>query len=135
MNKSVILIFLFPLLLFTGCQKQLSFDQKCLLDAQEQTRKLCPRSIATGITLDSIGYSIHSHTLYYYYTMSQDFDNQKAINAGKGKFREALKNQIINSIDLKKFKDRGITFRYIYFSKTSKKKLLEEVYTKKDYAK
>jgi len=134
MNKNVILLSLF-LLLFSGCQKQLTFDQKCVIEAQEQTRKLCPRSIATGITLDSISYSIRSHALCYYYTMSQDFDNQKAIDAGKAKFREALKNQIINSIDLKKFKDRGIIFRYIYFSKISKKKLLEEVYTKNDYAK
>lgn len=133
MHKSVIFIFI-SLLLLSGCRKQLSFDQKCLLEAQEQTRKLCPRTITTGITLDSIGYSVKQHALCYYYTMSQDFDNQEAINKGKAKFREALKNQIINSLDLKKFKDRGIIFRYIYISKTSKKKLLEEVYTKKDYS-
>lgn len=132
MNKVLIPLFL---LLLTACTKQRTFDEKCVSEAKEQTEKNCPKTITPGITMDSITYSIPGRAFSYYYSMSQSFDNQEAINAGKEKFREALRAQIASSLDLKKFKDKGITFRYIYISKTSKKLLLQETFTKEDYSK
>ena len=121
------------LLSLTGCHKQLSFDERCKQEAREQTHKICPRSISEGILLDSITYDIKSHTLSYCYTMSGPFDNQQAIDNGKAKFHEEMKDQVINSLELKEYKEHGITFRYVYFSSSKKNIILEEVFTKQDY--
>lgn len=120
-------------LALTGCKKQLSFDEKCQAEAKAQTLKVCPRVITPGIRIDSITYTIPDHTMRYYYTMSNDYDNPDNLAPGKERFREALHNQIINSIDLKKLKDRGISFRYIYYSQSTKEVLLDELFTKSDY--
>ena len=71
--------------------------------------------------------------MIYYYTMSDEYDNPSTIAAGKDKFNDALRNQIINSIELKKYKENGVGFRYIYFSKSTHYVLLDLHYTPKDY--
>mgnify|MGYP007099009387 CR=1 FL=1 len=44
------------LLTLYGCSRQMNFDERCRKEAQMQTKKVCPKVITPGITLDSITY-------------------------------------------------------------------------------
>ena len=132
--KKLLLIFAAALLLLpVGCKKQRSTKEAFKMEAEMITEKYCPRQIEEGIMFDSTTYSIEENALRYYYTMSAPYNNEEVIKSGRPKFREGLKAQIMSSIDLKKYKDEGVTFYYIYFSADTNKVLLEEVFTENDY--
>ena len=122
------------LLTLYGCSRQMNFDERCRKEAQMQTKKVCPKVITPGITLDSITYDTKNRIMQYHYTMEGGYDDTTTIAKGKNDFVKALGNQIRNSIDLKKYKDNGIGFRYTYTSKSTKKTLIDESFTSKDYA-
>lgn len=129
--KKLLFFFSISLTLLSSCQR--SFDEKCQLEALKETQTKCPREITPGITCDSIHYDTTIRSMIYYYTMSDEYDNPSTIAAGKDKFNDALRNQIINSIELKKYKENGVDFRYVYFSKSTHNVLLDLHYTPKDY--
>lgn len=133
------MIKLFPLisaailLTLCGCSRQMNFDERCQKEAEMQTKKVCPKVITPGITLDSITFDTKQRTMQYHYTMEGGYDDTATIAKGKNDFVKALGNQIKNSIELKKYKDNGIAFRYTYTSKSTKKILIDESFTSKDY--
>lgn len=117
-----------------GCSRQMNFDERCLKEAQMQTKKICPHTITPGVILDSITYDVKKRIMQYHYTMNGEYDDTATIAKGKDGFIKAMGNQIRNSIDLKKYKDNGISFRYTYTSKSTKRILMDELFTRKDYA-
>ena len=133
MRKLLPLVSICILFVFYGCKKQNSFDERCQKEAQELTHRKCPQTVTEGIICDSITYDLKTHTMQYHYTMSGEYDNPETIAKGLADFKKALGNSITNSIDLKKYKDNGISFRYTYLSKSTKKVLIDETFTKKDY--
>lgn len=121
-------------LLLTGCQE--NFDERCQREAKEYTRKYCPRTLEPFNTLDSTTYDIPSRTYRYWYTLSGEYDTPQAIEAmrqGKTKLHAQLKNALTTSVELKKCKEEGIDFAYIYRSASSGKTILEVRLTKEDY--
>lgn len=132
MKKNILLI-VASIAFFASCNRQRSFDEEAQLDARRQTQKVCPREVADGVRLDSITYSIPTRTMSYHYTMHDQFDNPQAIQAGEQKFRQAVLRQIIQSIEMKKAKEHGVTFRYIYRSQSTGQLLLKETFTKDEY--
>ena len=131
--KKAILLIVISAAVSVSCNKQRNFDEEAQLDAIHQTQKICPREVADGVRLDSIAYSVPTRTMNYYYTMHDQYDNPQALKSGEQKFRQAMLRQIIQSIDMKKAKDHGVTFQYIYRSKSTGKLLLKEVFTKEEY--
>lgn len=123
----------FSLLLFS-CQE--NFDERCKREAEEYTRKFCPRKVEAFNTLDSTTYDIKNRTYYYWYTLSGEFDTPQALIALR-QARESLKasmlKSLINSVELKKCKEEGINFAYVYRSASFGKTVLVLRFTQEDY--
>lgn len=132
MKKGIIIVFT-SLLCLAGCNKQAGFDERCAREAKEQTLRLCPQKMAEGIMLDSVSYQKKGRMFEYYYTMDDSLYSQQIIDQAKGKLREGLRKGIVNSIELKKYKENDIAFRYVYIGKVSRKPVLEFTFTSESY--
>ncbi len=130
-------LFLFlPLLLLTlfSC-RQSSFDDQCAEQAEEFTEKQCPKKISEGVVLDSMTYSKTLRCLSYHYTLCGKIDDAKLVQGNIGMFRNQLLSMITNSVELKRAKDEGMSFRYVYNSASSHKQLVSITLRKEDYDK
>ena len=122
-------------LTITSCHE--SFDERCQREAKEYTEKNCPREVEPGNYLDSTTYNIDTKTYHYWYTLSGRLDTPEAMqqmSAQKANIKNTLKESLINSVDLKSCKDKGIDFVYTYYSKSKGVKVLEIRFTKDDYS-
>lgn len=130
-------LFLFlPLLLLAlfSC-RQSSFDDQCAEQAEEFTEKQCPKKISEGVVLDSMTYSKTLRCLSYHYTLCGKIDDAKLVQGNIGMFRNQLLSMITNSVELKRAKDEGMSFRYVYNSASSHKQLVSITLCKEDYDK
>lgn len=130
-------LFLFlPLLLLTlfSC-RQSSFDDQCAEQAEEFTEKQCPKKISEGVVLDSMTYSKTLRCLSYHYTLCGKIDDAKLVQGNIGMFRNQLLSMITNSVELKRAKDEGMSFRYVYNSASLHKQLVSITLRKEDYDK
>lgn len=128
--------YILPALCLLLCSCQESFDQRCQREAEEYTRKFCPRKVEASNTLDSTTYDIKTRTYCYWYTLSGQFDTPEALAALRQEretLRASLRNSLINSVELRKCKEEGINFAYIYRSAASGKTVLDIRFTKADY--
>lgn len=120
-------------LLLSGCNFE-SFDKRCQREAKEYTEQQCPRRLDPCTVLDSMKYDINTRTLQYFYTLEGMLDSTNVLTdqvvAG---FRKQLKDDIINSVQLRKYKEEGINFDYIYLSRSTGKTTLKLKFTPKDY--
>ena len=130
------LVLILPLLLFavSSC-RQASFDDQCLQQAREYTEKQCPRKMSEGVVLDSMTYSKALRCLSYHYTLSGEIDDAKLVQGNIDMFRRQLLSMITNSVELKRAKDEGVSFRYVYISASSRKQLVSITLRKEDYDK
>ncbi len=130
------LFLMLPLLLLavSSC-RQASFDDQCLQQAMEYTEKQCPRKMSEGVVLDSMTYSKALRCLSYHYTLSGEIDDAKLVQGNIDMFRRQLLSMITNSVELKRAKDEGISFRYVYISASSHKQLVSITLRKEDYEK
>ena len=71
----------------------------------------------------------------YYYTMEDSLYSQENLNQYKEDIRNSLCKNIVNSIELKKYKEKNIAFQYIYIYRESKKRSLMYTFTSQDYNK
>jgi hypothetical protein len=127
-------IFLGLTLLLTICCFE-DFDERCQRESIEYTVKHCPRRMDEHTIMDSMVYDINTRTLNYHYTIEGLLDSDsvmtpKACNT----LEENIKSHIINSVDLKIHKDRGINFCYCYHSQSTGKIRARVTVTKDDYA-
>ena len=122
------------LLAFCACKRETKDEQfKSVFEQFTQTE--CPKFMDESTRMDSICYDIETRTLTEYYTVMNSLDNdsvyanEQLINS----FRETMLKGLKGSIQLKRYKDEGITFRYHYRSDSTGKTRLELIYTKEDY--
>lgn len=126
---------LLSVLLLASCGFE-NFDERCEREAQEYTQKQCPRRMDQYTMMDSLTYNKPTRTLTYYYTLEGVLDNDSVMTPDAGNILEAnLKEAIINSVDLKTHKDKGINFCYCYHSKTTGKVRFTTTITQADYSK
>ena len=123
-------ILLFSLLLFS-CHQE-SFDEACRREAIEHTKKYCPQKVSEGVTLDSVTYNIPTRTKTEYYSLSGKLDTT-IVAQNTDKFRTALLNTLITSVELRKAKEEGVSFAYSYRSSRTKQEYIHINFTKKDY--
>lgn len=117
-----------------GSCGQRSEDQRLQSQVSEQSRHLCPRTVNTGITLDSMSYHPDNTTVYYYYTMDDSIYKPEAIASNMELVRVKLLNALVGSVELKQFKEHHVTFDYSYRSKREPaKELMRFVFAPKDY--
>ena len=116
--------------LLVGCRE--SLEDRCAREAKEYTEKNCPMRMDKNIILDSMTFERDTHTLHYYYTLT-DFADQDGIME-KVDARGALKEELKNSTNLRVYKENKYRFAYTYRSEKDPKKIrLEVVFTDKDY--
>lgn len=115
-------------MLFMYSCKHKTIDEKIFEDTRKEMLKTCPQQVVEDVMLDSITYNMEKRQKTYYYTLSGFLDNQERIDSAKEDFSNAIKNNLIKAISLKEFKKLGITYRYVYFSNSTKKKMLDIKY-------
>ena len=103
-------------------------------EAREYTEKQCPRRMDQYTLMDSLTYDEHSRTLNYYYTLEGVLDNDTVMNAQACEsLKNLLRKNVVNSVDLKSYKEKGISFSYCYYSKASGKVRFQVRFTPEDY--
>ena len=111
--------------------KRSSREEQCEEMVKREKRRL-PRNVAAGVTLDSILYDKRSQTLLYYYTMSDSIYSDEMVAQGKSRLQDELQREIINSVSLKRLKDEGISFKYIYLGSETKRNRMEMFFENKE---
>lgn len=100
--------------------------------AREMTAK-CPRAINEFTRLDSVVYLPDGNINRYYYTLTGDADNALSIEANRKEMEAALTGEVVNSMDLKEYKEYHVTIEYIYFSDKEKTVLFQQKITPAEY--
>ena len=84
--------------------------------------------------MDSLTYDAPSHTLHYFYTLEGTLDNDSVTDSN---FRKALEDlfhkYIVNSVELKTYKEKGLNFCYHYHSRSTGKERCQLLFTPEDY--
>jgi len=62
-------------------------------------------------------------TIYYYNTVSGALDNEELIQEKKPIIDKELKNLVINTMSLKVYRENGYNISYVYYSKSTGKKI------------
>ena len=133
MTKINTTLLLGALLGFCACHFE-SFDERCAREAREYTEKQCPRRMDQYTLMDSLTYDGHSRTLNYNYTLEGFLDNDTVMSAQACEsFKDVLRKNVVNSVDLKPYKEKGISFSYRYYSKATGKTRLQVRFTPEDY--
>jgi len=108
-----------------------SLEDKAGREAEEFTKKECPRPLGNGITVDSMAFDKGTRTIHYYFTISGAADTS-AID--KKETRDELLKGIKGDMGIRKYKDEGFNFAYTYFSQKHKgQKLIDVRFTPKDF--
>lgn len=130
---STIIASLGLLIMFSSCSRETK-DEKFRRDFRQFTERECPKEMDPYTRQDSVAYDIPSRTLTFYYTVKGDLDNDTIYtNELTDPFREMLLKDLKSSIQLKQYKDEGITFRHNYRSSSTGETLLEIAFTSEDY--
>ena len=130
MNKIVVFIVAFTLMSVVSCHRQ-TREEQCLEMVKHEKRRL-PRNVTKGVVLDSIRFDTRSQTLVYYHTMSDSIYTDEMIDYGRDRLEQDLQQEIVNSVALKRLKDEGISFKYVYIGSDTKRVRLEYDFRNKD---
>jgi len=110
---------------FSSCQA--SLDDQAEKEARDFTRKSCPMVMGVNQRIDSLTFDRQTHTLSYHYTLMGELDNPQIIEVNKDNFNELLYKNYKNSLDLKKYREKDYTIKYIYYSETNPQLILHQV--------
>lgn len=120
---------------FGSCKRETK-DEKFKHDFEQFTQKECPKFVDPCTRLDSACYDIENRTLSYHYTVQDMLDDEEIYTEETNNaFHDDILKGLKNSIQMKPYKDEGITFRYDYRSITTGKMLLVLTYSPEDYGK
>lgn len=116
-----------------SCKKETK-DERIKRETAEFTEKNCPSKVDEYTTMDSAVYDMQTHKLTYHYTMKGELDNDSIYTEEVlSTFREKVLNEIKTSIQMKNYKDAGLSFAYQYISDKSGKILVSLEITKEEY--
>lgn len=126
------MIVLASLWLLAACTE--SFEDRCRREAREYTERMCPRVIAEYTMIDSMVFVEQPIGFTYYYNVSGPLDDPELMTDEViEEFRSELLRNLRRDINLKRYKERGLTFTYIYVSATTHEHLAEATLGPKDY--
>ena len=135
MNKSITstLVCALAISAFTSCHKT-TFDEKVSQEVLDFNLNQAPQKMDRCTMLDSMNYDVETKAICYYYTVSGECDNAEMITADvKKSLRESIVASVKGSIQLKPYKEHGLTFRYIYISQKTGKVMNEIAISKSEY--
>jgi len=132
-GKNVLVVMAAATVLLGACKRETK-DERFRRECEQYTQKDCPREMMEGIVLDSLSYDIGSRTRSEFYTLSGTLDNDSLLTDDvRNDLRESLLKDVKNSLQLKAYKDEGISMRYVYISQASGKVLIELTLKQEDY--
>lgn len=127
---AIVLVAVFVICSCTSLSKDERFQREC----DEYTEKYCPKREDRCQVLDSITYDRQTRSIHKWFSVGGELDSagiytEKVMN----EMRDALCDNLSNSLPLKKYKDEGVTFVYHYASATTRKEFFSVTLTKEDY--
>lgn len=109
-----------------------SLEERAYRESKEFTKKNCPAPITRELALDSITFTIPSHTFTSYYSISPKADFKEL---DKDRTSEMLLTELKQNTSYRKYKEMGFNFRYVYyFCGKSNEHLLDVTFKQNDYA-
>ena len=112
-----------------ACQE--SLEQKAAHEALMYTQKNCPAQLSDNLIVDSLVFEADTHTLHYYYTLTEIADSIGMLGETA---RKVLLTDLKNTTAMMAYKDAGYRFAYTYHSQKNPNKVLYEmIFTKEDY--
>ena len=124
--KKIIFALISLTLLVTSCQE--SKKEKFEREAKELTKE-CPITYSPYVQLDSMVYLPERNINKYYYTVSGQMDNEKAIRDSE----KDIVGEVSNSVELKEYKDFNTSIEYIYRSAQNGQILYKVMVTPEEY--
>ncbi len=117
----------------TGCKKQ-TFDERITKEVAEFNAKQGGQQTDPVTTLDSMHYDVEQRLLSYCYTISGVADDEQTItDEVRDEMHKQLLARVRGSINLKPYKEEGIAFRFVYFSASTGRIFIEDVFGEEDY--
>lgn len=110
--------------LLMACGRQ-SFDEKCEREARDYTARHCPMPIEQNVMFDSMVYHRGQSVMAYCYTLSGSLDQADVIRQNATVFKQKLVEAVRNSVEMKKYTQKGIRIDYLYHSASTGKLLLK----------
>lgn len=111
-----------------------SFDERCARETREYTQKQCPRRLDEHTIMDSTVYDTDTRTITYYYTFVGELDNvSQPTEEITRLLHEQLRKNVVNSVELKAYKEKGLSFCYRYRSQSTGKELFNVLIGPEDY--
>ncbi len=120
-------------LMLSGCHRTSQMEQ-IALEARSFTEKQCPFMVDECTRIDSTTFDASTLCYYYNYTVCGVIDNDSIYTPeARNRFREQTLEEIRSSIQLKEYKEAGLTLVQRYYSEKSGHLIAEFRYTKEDY--
>ena len=127
---AIVLVAVFVICSCTSLSKDERFQREC----DEYTEKYCPKREDRCQVLDSITYDRQTRSIHKWFSVGGDLDSAGIYTETvMNEMRDALCDNLSNSLPLKKYKDEGVTFVYHYASATTRKEFFSVTLTKEDY--
>ena len=121
------------LAVLAGCRRQTRME-RIASEAQEFTKKQCPFNVDNYTRMDSTTFDIATKCFYYNYTVSDLLDNDSIYNAQLSEnYRQKTLDEIRSSIQLRSYKEAGLTLVFRYYSAKSGRLLAEYSFPKEEY--
>lgn len=126
--KKTTLFILFFMLLATACRKQ-TFDERVMAEVRLFNEKEAPKRQDPYTMFDSMAFDPASRTISYYLTAEGEAETLFPADL----VRESRLQYVVNSLQLKAHKEHDMSFRYVYYGKSSGRVLLDATFTPEDY--
>lgn len=143
--KKTFLTILLTVTALTACHKQ-TFDERVEDEVIQFNEKQAPKRMDAYTTFDSMAYDRQALELSYYYTIDYDFNAQLFTDEEvwneiwqekrgevQTQLREELLRNLQSSIQLKAYKEHGLTFHYTYYLKRTGETVVDCAFTPEDY--
>ena len=134
-NRLSLLVIATPMLLALGACRHTSKLERFAQEARAFTEKQCPFNVDDYTHLDSMTFDIATCCYYYNYTVNGILDNDSVYTPEQGqRYRDMTLEEIRSSIQLREYKEAGLTLVFRYYSEQSGRLLAEYQFTKEDYS-
>ena len=131
-NRKGIILLGFIALSLTSCHRTTLEDQAENM-ANKYTERYCPTPVQDMQRTDSVTFDRKTHTLAFYFTLTDKADDPNNVDKMKGMITKTLLDELKENTNLKVYKDAGYNFRYIFRSQKNKKVLYEKNFSKRNY--
>ncbi len=116
-----------------SCRRQ-SFEKKLALEIERFNVREAPQRKDSTIVLDSLVYLRPSSTVVYHYTLEGMADNPSLLTPEVLEMQRAgLLEYLRGSIQLRPYKEHGVSFGFVYHSQKTGGELMRFSFSPKDY--